>query len=90
MLYILRQVFIGEINPRLSMGKYVDQLSPPCLEPVGQPAAKLRQRLAPLGIGARINEIGNRLGLSQIDLAGQERPLRELPGLGQPQTGQRR
>ena len=70
------------------MGKYVDQLGPPAFKPVSQPAAKLREGLSPLGIGARVNQVGNRLGLGQVNLTGEKRTLRKLPRFGQPQTRQ--
>ena len=70
------------------MGKYIDQLGPPAFKPISQPAAQLRQRLSPLGIRARVNQVGNRLGLGQVNLAGEKRALRKLARFGQPQTRQ--
>ncbi len=40
------------------------------------------------GLGAGVDQVGNRLGLGQVDLVVQERPLGELAGLGQAQARQ--
>ncbi len=52
----------------------------------GQRAAQLAQRLATLGLGLGVDQVGNALGLGQVQLAVLEGAARELARLGQAQT----
>ena len=55
-----------------------------------QPPSELRLGLAPLGLGLRVDQVRNSLGLGQIEFAMLEGPPRELSGLGQPQAQARK
>ena len=54
--------------------------------PPGQGPIELGQRLAPLSLGLRIDQVRHRLGLGQVQLAVLERPAGEFARLGQPQA----
>jgi len=85
---VRRKILVGKIDPRLGMGQNIDQIRAPGFQLFGQAAAKLRQSLQALGIGFRIDQIGDRLGFRQVDLSGQKGPFRKLSGLRQAQAGE--
>ncbi len=78
-------LLFGEVERGLDQRAQLDQ---PLHQPVhrdrelaGQRARRRARRL----LGAGVDQVGHRLGLRQVELVVQERPLRELAGLGQPQ-----
>src|SRR5215469_2397870 len=78
MLSLRRQLFIGEIDHRFEISKASSQaLRPTAIQPT-QFAVELTQRLAPLGLGFGRNEIGDCLGLGQIEFAVLKRTTREF------------
>ncbi len=75
---------IREVDGGLDQGKRLDQRGPPSLVQACQRPVGLTQGLSPLPFGFGIDEVGEPLGLGQIDPAVVERTARELAGLRQP------
>ncbi len=81
-------VFLGEIQRRLDQHAQVDQR---VAQQVNLPRKLARQRAAGAAGGRcrrSVNQIGNRLGLRQVDFVVEKRPLGELTRLGDAQAGQ--
>ncbi|MPM33493.1 hypothetical protein SDC9_80069 [bioreactor metagenome] len=83
-------LFFREVQSRLHQHAQMDQRVAQRVDLFGERARQRTPRTARSRLGARIDQIGNRLGLGQIDLVVEKRPLRELPRLRQPQLRRRR
>ncbi|ANY61086.1 hypothetical protein MA05_01965 [Comamonas aquatica] len=83
-------LFLGEVQRGLDQHTQVDQgfaqLADLAREVARQRAAGAARRR----LGAGVDQVGNRLGLGQVDLVVEEGALGELTGLGQAQAGQDR
>ena len=66
------RVLVGEVDRRLDMGQRSGQLGAPAVMERGQRAAGLAPGLAPLRLGLGVDQIGDRLDLGQVELAGEE------------------
>ena len=86
----LGQVLVGKVDRRLGVGQRRDQRLPPALAQRPQLAIQLAQGLAPLRFGLGVDEIGETLGLGQVELAVVEGAPRELSGGGRAKAGERR
>ncbi len=81
---VVRHVaLVAEIDGRLDQGAGPQQLAAPPLIELRQRAAHLVQRLAPLCLGLRIDEIGKALDLGQIQLAVVKGAAGELAGFSE-------
>ncbi len=69
-----RQVFVGEVDIDFEPGQQVDQIRPPCFVLLPQTPAQLGQGLPSLRLGFGIDQIGDRFGLSQVQLPMLKRP----------------
>ena len=77
-----RQVLVGKVDGGLEMGQRPQaQRAPVLVEPV-QRAIHLLQRLAALLVGLGGDQVGDGLGLGEVELAVLEGAARELAGLG--------
>jgi hypothetical protein len=86
-----RKVLVRKIDCRLEVGEDAGQTIAPTTINLTQLAAELPHCLATLSLGLGRGEIGDRLGLQQIELAVEEGAAGEFAGLGeaQPEPGQR-
>ena len=80
-----RQIFVGEIDRGFEMGEDMGQAARPVAIKAAERAVELAQCLAALRLGLGRGEIGDRLGLSKVELAVQKRAAGELAGLSEPQ-----
>ena len=78
-----RQVLVGKVDGGFEMGKGAEAKRAPILVEAMQRTIHLLQRLAALLIGLGGDEVGDGLGLGEVELAVLERAARELAGLGQ-------
>ena len=79
---VRRQIFLGEIDRGFKMGLSAQQLGSPLLIEPAQMSFQLGQSLPALSIGIGIDQIGDRLGLGQIHLAGFEGAAGEIARFG--------
>ena len=79
------QVFVGKVDRGFEMGERAGQPPRPIAVEAAKLAIELAQSVAPLGLGLGRGEIGDRLGLGQVELVVQKRAAGEFAGLGQPQ-----
>ena len=84
-LGLRRQVLVGEVDHRLEMGERADQVPAPPVIERRQRAARLAHRLAALGLGLGVDQVGDRLDLREVELAGEEGAAGEVarPGGGE-------
>ena len=80
-----RQVLVGKIDRRLEMRQQSQQTRAPAAVERAKIAVELAQRLAPLRLGLGRDEIGDRLGLRQVELAVEKGAAGEFAGLGEAQ-----
>ena len=78
-----RKVLVRKIDCRLEVGEDAGQTIAPSTINVTQLAAELPHCLATLCLGLGRGEIGDRLGLQQIELAVEEGAAGEFAGLGE-------
>ena len=78
-----RQVLVGEIDRRLEMGQRAQAQGAPILVEAMQRAIHLLQRQPALLVGLGRDQVGDGLGLGEVELAVLEGAARELAGLGQ-------
>ena len=83
-------LFLRKIERRLHQHAQMNERISQAVNLLGERTRKRTPRAARRSLGARINQIGNRLGLRQIDLVVKKRPLGELPRLSQSQPWQGR
>ena len=84
-----RQVFVGKVDDGFEMGEELDQPLAPSRGRGPQFAVELAQSLAALRFGLGSDEVGDRLGLGQIELAVEKSAAGELAWLGEPQAERR-
>ena len=72
-------VLVGEIEGGLHVGEQVQQIFAQSLQGTGEAAGQLDQGLFQLAFVVGFHDRLHRLGPRQVQLAGQERPQRELP-----------
>ena len=86
-----RQFLVGKIDHRFEMGENTGQMPRPIAIKPAQFATELAQGLAALRLGFGGGEIGDRLGLGQVELAVLKGAAGEFPGFGkpEPETAQR-
>ena len=80
-----RQILVGEIDRGFEMGEDTGQAMRPVAIKAAERAVELAQCLAALRLGLGRSEIGDRLGLSKVELAVQKRAAGKLPGLSEAQ-----
>ena len=80
-----RQILVGKVDCGLEMGESARQALAPAAVETAEGAVELTERLAPLCLGFGRREIGDRLGLQQIELAVVKGPAGEFAGFGEPQ-----
>ena len=80
-----RQILVREIDRGFEMGEDMGQPPRPVAVKIAESAVELAQGLATLRLGLGGGEIGDRLGLGQVELAVQKRAAGELARLGEPQ-----
>src|SRR5262245_782476 len=83
-LYLRRQILVGEIDGSLEMSEYVRQPIAPTTIQTPEFAVELAQRLTALRLGLGRSEVGDRFGLQKIELAVEESAAGELAWFGQP------
>ena len=79
-------IFLGEIDLGLGMGLDPHQTGTPILVERAQPAFHLTQRLATLGFGLGVDQVGQALDLGQVEFAVIEGAAGEFAGLRRPQA----
>ena len=85
-LDLRRQILVREIDRRFEMRhKPQEPLAPAAIDPA-EMAVELAQGLAALRLRFGRREIGDRLGLGQVELVVQKGAAGELAGLGEPQS----
>src|SRR5262249_30308605 len=77
-----RNVLIGEDNARLNPGGGMDKPGAPSLIDTGEVPAQLPQGQTMLGLGLRVHEVGDPLGLGQVEAAIFNGTARELARFG--------
>ena len=77
---------VAEVELGLDNRQRLHQRRPPALDLPAQRAARHPQRLSPLRLGLRVDEIGKRFRLREIELAIGEAAAREFAGFGRPQA----
>src|SRR5579872_6168159 len=84
-----RQILVGKIDRRLEMRQYPKQTRRPAMVYRPELAIELAQRLAALGVGLGRGEVGDRLGLHQVELAVEKGATGKFAGFGeaQPEPG---
>ena len=82
------QVLVGKIDRRLEMGQRAQTQRAPVLVEAMQRAIHLLQRELALLVGFGGHQVGDGLGLGEVELAVLEGAARELAGLGQPAEAQ--
>ncbi len=80
-----RQIFVGKIDRGFEMGESMGQPARPIAIEIAEFAVELAQCLTALRIGLGHREVGDRLGLGEVELAVQKGAAGELAGLGEPQ-----
>ena len=80
-----RQVLVGKIDRRFEMRQEAQQPLAPAAIQRPERAVELAQRLAALRLGLGGGEIGDGLGLGQVELAVQKGAAGEFAGLGEAQ-----
>ena len=80
---------VRKIERRLELRGQIEQLGVDLGDALGQRAFELIERRARLQRRDRVDEIGDRLGLHEIDPAVEKRAQRELAGLGEPRAQRR-
>ena len=80
------QVFFGKVDPRFQVDADLYQILAQRAEVAGQGAVELVDGGAVARLGAGVDEVDDRLGLGEVEAPVQERPSRELAGLGHPHT----
>jgi len=80
------QVLVRKIDRRFEMSENPGQAITPAVVEAAKLAVQLTTRLTPLCFGLGLDEIGDRLGLQQIELAVVKRAAGELAGFGEAQT----
>ena len=78
-----RQILVGKIDRRLEMGQRAQAQRAPVLVEAMQRAIHLLQRQLALLVGFGADQVGDGLGLGEVELAVLEGAARELAGLGQ-------
>ena len=84
-LGLRRQILVGEVDDRLQMGERADQVPAPPVIERRQSAARLAHRLAALGLGLGVDQVGDCLDPREVELAGEEGAAGEVarPGRGE-------
>jgi len=82
------QVLVGKIDRRLEMGQGAQAQGAPILVEAMQRAIHLLQSELALLVGFGGDQVGDRLGLGEVELAVLEGAAREFAGLGQPAEAQ--
>ena len=85
-LDLRRQILIGKIDRRLEMRQKAQQARTPAAVERAKPPIELPQRLPPLRLGLGRDQIGDRFGLSQIQLAVEKSTTGELARLRKAQS----
>ena len=79
---------IGEVERGLERGAGCDQPCAPAVIERPQPAIGLTQRLAPLGLGLGVDQVGEAFGGGEVELAVLEGAAGELARLGEAHVGE--
>jgi len=85
MLNLQRQILVGKVDRGFEMGQKPGEPSAPAVIEVTEFARELTLRLVALGFGLGGDEVGDRLGPQQIELAVEKGAAGEFTRLGQPQ-----
>ena len=80
--------FIGKVDRRLDQRRDLDQGRAPTLVQIGKHPARLRQSLPALGLGFRIDQVGEALDFDQIYFAVLEGAAREFARFRHPASWQ--